>query len=80
MNGGVNMRKIIKVKKNPEGTIEAVMFENGETCSIQNAINMAKDNQIEGVNVSMVSGGREILRSNPNNTKDDNLDALPTFE
>lgn len=71
--------KIIKVKRNPEGDITDVMLENGNVYSINEAIMMAKDNLIEGVNVSHAKNEREYLRSNPNGDKSDNLDSLPTF-
>ncbi|HEY9061090.1 MAG TPA: DUF3892 domain-containing protein [Pseudobacteroides sp.] len=71
--------KIIKVKKDTSGDITDVMLENGNVFSINEAIMMAKDNKIEGVNVSVSKSGREYLRSNPNGTESDNLDSLPSF-
>ncbi|QEK11739.1 DUF3892 domain-containing protein [Crassaminicella thermophila] len=71
--------KIIKVKKNAHGEITDVMMENGNVYSIDDAIMMAKDNLIENVNVGRSKNGREYLRSNPNGTKNDNLDNLPVF-
>lgn len=71
--------RIIKVKKNPDGDITDVMLENGNVFSINDAIMMAKDGIIEGVNVGHAKNGKEYLRSNPNNSKDDNLDNLPMF-
>lgn len=71
--------KIIKVKKNSDGDITDVMLQNGNVFSINEAIMMAKDNKIEGVNVGRAKNGREFLRSDPNSTESDNLDNLPTF-
>jgi hypothetical protein len=71
--------RIVKVKKNTSGDITDVMLENGNVFSINEAIMMAKDNKIEGVNVSVSKSGREYLRSNPNGTDSDNLDSLPSF-
>lgn len=71
--------KIVKVKKNSEGDITDVMFQNGEVHSIDDAVNMAKDHLIEGVNVGTAKNGRKYLRSNPNGIEDDNLDNLPQF-
>jgi tRNA-dihydrouridine synthase len=71
--------KIIKVKKNTDGDITDVMFENGNVYSINEAIMMAKDGLVEGVNVGRAKNGREYLRSNPNGDKNDNLDKMPTF-
>lgn len=71
--------RIIKVKKNADGDITDVMFENGNVYSIDEAIRMARDGLIEGVNIGEAKNGREYLRSNPNGDQSDNLDNLPTF-
>lgn len=71
--------KVIKVKKNPQGDITDVMLENGNVYSIDEAVMMAKDNLIEGVNVGTSKNGREYLRSNPNGDEEDNLDSKPIF-
>ena len=71
--------KITKVKKNSDGDITDVMLENGNTYSVNEAIMMAKDHQLEGVNVGRAKNGREYLRSNPNDNPNDNLDKLPQF-
>lgn len=74
-----NKSKITKVKKNPDGDITDVMLENGNVYSINEAIMMAKDNLIEGVNVGTARNGRQYLRSNPNGEESDNLDNKPAF-
>ncbi|AKN31360.1 hypothetical protein Ccar_11050 [Clostridium carboxidivorans P7] len=71
--------KVMKVKKNPQGDITDVMLENGNVYSIDEAIMMAKDDLIEGVNVGKAKNGREYLRSNPNGSEGDNLDSKPIF-
>lgn len=71
--------KIIKVRKNSSGDITDVMLQNGNVYSINEAVMMAKDNLIDGVNVGHAKNGREYLRSNPNGEKEDNLDNLETF-
>lgn len=75
----INKSKILKVKKNPDGDITDIMLENGNVYSINEAIMMAKDGLIEGVNVGTAKTGREYLRSNPNDIEGDNLDSIPTF-
>jgi hypothetical protein len=75
-----NKSKIIKVRKNREGDITDVMIDNGNVYSIDEAITLAKDHLIEGVNVGTARNGREYLRSNPNGDESDNLDNIPTFE
>ncbi|WPC39943.1 DUF3892 domain-containing protein [Clostridium sp. JS66] len=71
--------KVVRVKKNPQGDITDVMLENGNVYSIDEAIMMAKDDLIEGVNVGKAKNGREYLRSNPNGSEGDNLDSKPIF-
>lgn len=73
------MSKIVKVKKNSDGDITDVMFDDGKTCPISQAIMMARDGLIVGVNIARAKNGREYLRSNPNGIDDDNLDDKPTF-
>jgi hypothetical protein len=74
-----NKAKIVKVKKNPDGDITDVMMDNGNVYSIDEAIMMASDHLIDGVNVGRARNGREYLRSNPNDDESDNLDNLPEF-
>lgn len=71
--------KIVKVKKNKDGDITDIMTDNGNVYSIDEAIMMAKDDIIAGVNVGRAKNGREYLRGNPNGAEGDNLDCLPTF-
>jgi hypothetical protein len=73
------MTKIIQVKKNQDGDITDVKFDDGKQATVQQAIDMARNNQIEGVMVGKAKNGRETLRSQPNNTQADNLSNLPTF-
>ncbi len=72
--------KIIKVKKNSDGDITDVMLDNGNIYSINEAVMLARDGAIEGVNIGRARNGRQFLRSNPNEEQNDNLDSLPTFE
>lgn len=71
--------RIIKVRKNNEGDITDVMLENGNVYSINEALVMARDGLIQGVNAAHSKNGRDYLRSNPNDEKEDNLDNLPAF-
>lgn len=70
--------KIEKVKRNSEGDITDVMINNN-IYSIDQAIMMAKDGTVEGVNVAKARTGKEYLRSNPDQTETNNLDNLPSF-
>lgn len=71
--------EIIKVRKNNDGDITDIMLDNGNIYSVSEAIIMAKDGLIKGVNVGRAKNGRETLRSDPNGTEQDNLDNLSTF-
>ncbi|SHJ17517.1 Protein of unknown function [Geosporobacter subterraneus DSM 17957] len=71
--------KIIKIRKNAQGDITDVMLNDGNVYSVNDAIALAKDHKIEGVNVGQARNGREYLRSNPNDIQSDNLDNLPIF-
>ncbi|NMA33791.1 MAG: DUF3892 domain-containing protein [Clostridiaceae bacterium] len=71
--------EIVKVRKNSDGNITDVMLDNGNIYSLDEAIMMAKVGLIQGVNVARSKNGREYLRSDPNDDRDDNLDNLPTF-
>lgn len=71
--------KITNVRKNTEGDITAVKLDNNQELNMQEAITLAQQGKIEGVNVSHSKNGTYYLRSNPNGTEQDNLDQLPTF-
>lgn len=71
--------KITKVRKNPDGDITDVILTDGNVYSVDQAIILARDGVIEGVNVGRAKNGREYLRSNPNGDTLDNLDNLPQF-
>ena len=70
--------KIEAIKKNAGGDITDVMI-NGNVYSINDAIMLAREGKIEGVNVSKARSGKEYLRSNPDGSEANNLDNLPTF-
>jgi tRNA-dihydrouridine synthase len=70
--------RIEKVRKNNEGDITDVMI-NGNVYSINQAIMLAQDGIIEGVNIAKARSGQEYLRSNPDDSEENNLDNLPQF-
>ncbi len=71
--------KITKVRKNSDGNIIEVMVDNGKKYSIEQAIQMAQKNQLEGVNVGAARDGSQTLRSNRSDSESDNLSNLPEF-
>lgn len=71
--------KIIKVRKDDRGEITDVMLDNGQEMTINEAVQLASNKQIENVNVAHSKKGQVYLRSYPNGNIEDNLDSLPTF-
>ncbi len=70
-------KKIVDARENEAGVIEAVKFKgNKNFTNIEKAIEMAKEEKIEDVNISISKNGKEYLRKNPNDSKEDNLDTL----
>lgn len=72
--------KIIKVKKNEQGTVTDVMFENGRVCPLNFAILMAKNGAVDGFNVVRGKNGGEYLSADPNSSDVEDLDKMPTFK
>lgn len=72
--------KIVAVKQDKGQDIEAVKLDDGSVHQLADAIAMAKNNQIEGVNVGKDRLGRETLRSYPDGDPSNNLANLPKFE
>lgn len=76
----MNENKVItKVRKNEDGDITSVMLYDGTVLPVDEAIRMAKEDEIHGVNVGKSKNGTEFLRSDPDGDPSNNLDALPTF-
>jgi len=71
--------RITRVKRNDDGVITEVMFENGNTCSFNYAVLMAKQGVLEGYNVVRGKNGGEYLSADPNNPDSENLDDMPRF-
>jgi hypothetical protein len=70
---------IVKVRKNSKGEITDVMLNNGKVCSIDEAIEMSKNGQIEDIIVKEGSEGRQYYRNNPTSLGDDNFNHIPEF-
>lgn len=71
--------KITKVRKNDEGDITDVMLEDGSVVSLEEAIQMSKNDELDGVNVGRSRSGTEFLRADPDGDTNNNLDNMPTF-
>jgi hypothetical protein len=70
--------KIIAVRKNDEGDLIAFKTATGRELDYVTALNEAKSGKLAHVDV-FHKYGRDILRSEPDGIKENNLDNLPDF-
>ena len=70
--------KIVAVRKNDDGDLIAFKTETGRELDYVTALNEAKAGNIDHVDV-FHKYGRDILRSEPDGIKENNLDQLPQF-
>lgn len=74
-----NKAKVIEVRKNQRGYITDVVLENGNVYSFSEAIIMAQDGLLEGVDAEQLRAGAETAgeaRSFSRQTNIDELDIL----
>ncbi|MDG0789819.1 DUF3892 domain-containing protein [Cohnella ginsengisoli] len=71
--------QVVGVRKNGDGDIVELKLSSGQVVGYKEAQQMAKNDQIENVNVFRGRDGDEHLRSNPDGREDNNLDNLPGF-
>jgi hypothetical protein len=74
-----NKQQIVAVRKNGDGDIVELQLSSGQVVDYKEAQQMAKNDQIENVNVFKGRDGDEHLRSDADGRTDNNLDQLPTF-
>ena len=70
--------KIVAVRKNDDGDLIAFKTESGRELDYVTALNEAKAGNLAHVDV-FHKYGRDILRSEPDGIKENNLDQLPQF-
>jgi hypothetical protein len=70
--------KIVAVRKNDDGDLIAFKTESGRELDYITALNEAKAGMLAHVDV-FHKYGRDILRSEPDGIKENNLDNLPDF-
>lgn len=70
--------KIVAVRKNDDGDLIAFKTESGRELDYITALNEAKSGLLAHVDV-FHKYGRDILRSEPDGIKENNLDNLPEF-
>lgn len=72
------LEQIVAVRKNEEDDIIAFKTNTGRELDYLTALDEAKAGKIAHVDV-FHKYGRDIIRSEPDGIKDNNLDQLPTF-
>lgn len=72
-------QQVVAVRKNGDGDIVELQLSSGQVVGYEEAQEMAKNDQIENVNVFKGRDGDEHLRSDADGRTDNNLDQLPTF-
>ncbi len=73
-----NQEKIVAVRRNEGGDLIAFQTETGRQLDYVQALSEAKEGKLAHVDV-FHKYGRDILRSEPDGDKDNNLDSLPEF-
>ena len=71
--------RVMAVRKNGDGDIVQLQLSSGMMVDYKQAQQMAKNGQIEHVNVFKGRDGQEHLRSDADGDPSNNLDHLPTF-
>lgn len=77
-DNGVNKEQIVAVRKNEDGDLIAFKTSKGRELDYPTALNEAKDGNLAHVDV-FHKYGRDILRSEPDGIRENNLDQLPEF-
>lgn len=76
--GGANAQAITKLIKSG-GEVVGYELESGQHVSVQQAINMAKENMLKHVGVSTSKDGSEYIRSLSDGDESNNLGNLPSI-
>ncbi|SHN23860.1 DUF3892 domain-containing protein [Gracilibacillus kekensis] len=77
-SGELEKEQIVAVRKNDDGDIIAFKTNSGRELDYVTAIDEAKAGNLEHVDV-FHKYGRDIIRSEPDGIKENNLDNLDTF-
>lgn len=72
--------KIVAIKNGKDGDIEAYELSSGRIVTREEAIGLAREGKIEGVQVLESRKGEEYLRSRPDDNDNNNLKELPKIE
>ncbi|GLI09932.1 MULTISPECIES: DUF3892 domain-containing protein [Paenibacillus] len=74
-----NKQQVVAVRKNGDGDIVELKLSSGQVVDYLEAQQLAKNGQLENVNVFRGRDGDEHLRSNADGDPSNNLDNLPGF-
>lgn len=76
-----NNNSVVAVRKNESGDITDLKLSSGNVVSINEAIQMAKNDNLPGYNVGRTRGDNphDVLRGNADGDPSNNLDNLPSF-
>jgi hypothetical protein len=77
-NSGNEKEEIVAVRKNDNGNIIAIQTSSERELDYVTALQEAKNGHLANVDV-FHKYGRDILRSEPDGIKENNLDNLPSF-
>lgn len=72
-------QKIVKLRKNDNGSIERFMLEDGTELSYAEALQKIEAGVIDNLIVQRGRDGQPIIRSKPDGNPNNNLDNLPEF-
>ena len=71
--------KIVAVRKDSNGTIEAYKLDNDAVISVEEAVAMCQMGQLEGVRVGVSRADTRFIRGVGDGDPSNNLDNLPHF-
>ena len=78
-NYNPNKKTIVAVRRNSQGDIMAVKFDDKTAVLTHEAIEMAERDEINNVNTGMSKSGHKTLKSNRDDFEENNLSNLPQF-
>lgn len=71
--------KVVAVRKNGDGDIVEFQFSDGRVVDYREAIDLAKQGQINHANAFRGRDGQDHIRSDADGDKSNNFDNLPQF-
>ena len=78
-NYNPNKKTIVAVRRNRQGDIMAVKFDDKSAVLMNEAIEMAERDEINNVNTGISRAGNKTLKSNRDEYEENNLSELPEF-